>query len=101
MAVCEYKLIKVGWVGGNAGPMYSVVFAPSPPSHYGSVWVLPVISLLFTNTVSPVRACLIIYRVLRTQKEDDCGPLRIQSSMVGMLCVSEGPRGTGTQSIWW
>ncbi len=27
-------------------------------SLHGSVWVLPVISLLLTNTVSPVRACL-------------------------------------------
>jgi hypothetical protein len=35
--------------------LFSVVFTPSPPSHHGSVWLLPVISLLLTNTVSPVR----------------------------------------------
>ncbi len=48
------------WYGAQTGLMYlfSVVFTPSPPSHYGNVWVLPVISLLLTNTVSPVRACL-------------------------------------------
>jgi hypothetical protein len=43
----------------SMGPMFlfSVVFIPSPSSHHGSVWVLPVISLLLTNTVSPVRSC--------------------------------------------
>jgi hypothetical protein len=40
--------------------LFSVVFTPSPSSHHGSVWVLPVISLLLTNTVLPVRACLSI-----------------------------------------
>ncbi len=34
---------------------------PPPPSHHGSGWLLPVISLLLTNTVSPVRACLSIW----------------------------------------
>ncbi len=34
---------------------------PPPPSHHGSVWLLPVLSLFLTNTVSPVRACLSIW----------------------------------------
>ncbi len=42
--------------------LFSVVFTPFTPSHHSSVWVPPVISLLLTNTVSPVRACLIICR---------------------------------------
>jgi hypothetical protein len=45
----------------STGPM-NVVFCrlyPFSPNYHGSVWVLPVISLLVTNTVSPVRACLI------------------------------------------
>ncbi len=50
-------------------------------SHHGSVWVLPIISLLLTCIVSPVRACLFIWleRLCGTQKEDECGPL--QSSL--------------------
>jgi hypothetical protein len=40
--------------------LFSVVFTPSPPSHHGSVSVLPVVSLFLTNTVSPMRDCLII-----------------------------------------
>ncbi len=36
--------------------LFSVVFTPSPPSHHGSVWVKPIISLLLNNTVSPVQA---------------------------------------------
>jgi hypothetical protein len=40
--------------------LFSVVFTPPHPSHHGSVWVLPVISLLLANTVSPVQACLSI-----------------------------------------
>jgi hypothetical protein len=31
--------------------LISVVFTPSHPSHHGSVWLLPVISLLLTNAV--------------------------------------------------
>ncbi len=63
--------------------LFSVVFTPSPPSHHGSVWVLSVISLLLTNTISPVRACLIIWweRFRGTQREDDRDPLSIQSSL--------------------
>ncbi len=56
-----------GWLVADEGGdqrgqciLFSVVFTPSPPSHHGSVWALPVISLLLTNTVSPVRAFLII-----------------------------------------
>jgi hypothetical protein len=47
------------------GPMYFVFFSlpysPHAPSHHGSVWLLPVISLLLTNTVSSVRACRSIW----------------------------------------
>jgi hypothetical protein len=43
--------------------LFTVVFTPFPPcSHHGSVWLLPVISLLLTNTVFPVRA-LPIYMI--------------------------------------
>ncbi len=43
-------------------PMYSVVFTSPPLSHHGSAWLpTPVISLLLTNTISPVRACLSIW----------------------------------------
>jgi hypothetical protein len=38
--------------------LFSVAFTPPPPSHHGNVWLLPVISLLLTNTVSPVQAHL-------------------------------------------
>jgi hypothetical protein len=46
---------------GATGPMcfiilFSVVFTPSPPNQHGSNLAKPVISLLLTNTVSPVRA---------------------------------------------
>ncbi len=34
--------------------LFSVVFTPSPPSPYGSVWAQTVISLLVANTVSPI-----------------------------------------------
>jgi hypothetical protein len=71
----------------NGAILFSVVFTPSPPSHghHGSVWLLYVISLLLTNTVSPVRACLIIWweRFRGTQKEDDRWPLSIQSYRKG------------------
>ncbi len=52
------------WKGqGNKDPciLFSVVFNPSLSSHRGKVWVLPVISILLTNSVSPVRACLSIW----------------------------------------
>ncbi len=64
---------------GLTGPMYFVFcrLYPCPPSHRGSVWPLLIISLLLTNTVSAVRACLSIWleRFRGTQKEDQRGPL--------------------------
>jgi hypothetical protein len=72
-------------VGRSTVPMYFVFCrlyssSPRPPS---SVWLLHVISLLITNTVSLVRACLSIRleRFPGTQKEDDRGPLIFNSSM--------------------
>ncbi len=49
-----------------------------------------VIFLLLTNTVSPVRACLIIRweKFRGTQKEDDRRPLSIQYSLV--FCHAAG-----------
>jgi hypothetical protein len=43
------------------GPMYFVFcrLYPFSLSHHGSVWVLPVISLPLSYTVSPLLACLI------------------------------------------
>ncbi len=66
----------------------------SPPSHYGSIWVLPVISLLLTNSVLPVRACLIMLqqRFRGTQKVDDRGPLGIQSSLHGVFLTGTDTR---------
>ncbi len=63
-------------VGFNGAIVFSVVFT-TPPSQHGSVWLLPVISLLLTSTVSPVRACLYILldRFRGNQKEDERGPL--------------------------
>ncbi len=50
-----------------------------PPATTAGFWVLPVISLLLTNTVSPLRACLCLIiwweRFRGTQKED------------GVICV--------------
>ncbi len=65
--------------------MFSVVFPLLPPPlPLRNFWVLPFLSLLLTNTVSPVRACLIIWweSFLGTKKEDDRGPLSIQFSLV-------------------
>ncbi len=59
--------------------LFSVVFTLSPPSHHvGSVWFLPVISLLLRvpNTVSPGRGLPIHMREERFQ-EDDRAPLSI------------------------
>jgi hypothetical protein len=63
--------------------IFCCLYPSPPPRHHGSVWVLPVISLLLANTVSPVRACLIIWweRFRGTQKADDRGPLSIPSSL--------------------
>jgi hypothetical protein len=51
---------------------------PGPPTP-----LLPVISLPLKNTVLPVRACLSIWleRFRGSQKEDERGPLSIQSSL--------------------
>ncbi len=61
--------------------MYSILFFdcrlyPSSPSHRGSVWLLPVISLLLTNIVSRVRACLSLWleRFRGSQKQDERVP---------------------------
>ncbi len=40
--------------------LFSVVLTPPTLSHYNRVWLLPVISLLLTNTVSPGR-CGLVY----------------------------------------
>ncbi len=55
--------------------LFSVVFTPSPPA------TTAVFGL--TNTVSPMRVCFAIWweSFRWTQKEDDCGPLSIQSSL--------------------
>jgi hypothetical protein len=62
----------------STGPMYFVFcrLYPSSLSHHGNVWLLPVISLLLTNTISPLRACLFIwFETFRlTQKRGDHGP---------------------------
>ncbi len=57
---------------------------PSPSRHLGSVWFLPVISLLLTNTASRVGACLSIWleRLRGKQKEDERGPYSINFSIV-------------------
>ncbi len=55
----------LGWE--QRGILFSVVFTPPPPpamdetspSYHGSVWLLPVFSLLLTNTVS--RVCGLAY----------------------------------------
>jgi hypothetical protein len=55
--------------------LFSVVFSPSPPA------TTAVFGL--TNTVSPMRVCLTIWweSFRGNQKEDDCGPHSIQSSL--------------------
>ncbi len=61
--VCTYSFSGVKRVDRSTGPIYfvSVVFTPHSPSIIGSVWLLPAISLLLTNTVSPVRASLSLW----------------------------------------
>ncbi len=74
------KFAKITLTQRSQCILFSVVFTPPSHSHHGSVWLLPVISLL-TNTVSVVRACLSIWleRFYGTQKENECGPFSIQS----------------------
>ncbi len=49
--------------GSNGANSFSFLSSLSllPPSHHGRVWLLPVDSLLLTNTISLVRACLLIW----------------------------------------
>ncbi len=72
------------------GPMYFFLSSLPlpPPSHHGSVWLLPVISLVLTYTESAVRTCLSIWleRFRGSQKEDERGPLSIQSSLAWGIC---------------
>ncbi len=77
------------------GILFSIVFISPSSSHHGRFWVLPVISLLLTNAVLPMRACLIIWweRFHGTQKGDDRWPLSIQSSMrlrVSLILLWDG-----------
>jgi hypothetical protein len=67
--------------------LFSVVFTPSPPSH----WVLTVIFLLLTNAVSPVQACLMSIHMIgevswNPKKDDRGGPLSDQG--VTKRCLS-------------
>ncbi len=64
--------------------LFSVVFTPTPPSHYGSVPLLPIIFSLSATAVSPVQSCLSIRweRLRGSPNEDERGPLSIQSSLV-------------------
>jgi hypothetical protein len=61
-------------------------------------YLLPVISRLLTNTVSPVRACLIIWleRFRGSQNEDDRGPFSIQSSLGWGTQIIRQHRNSGT-----
>jgi hypothetical protein len=54
-------------------------FFPWPPRQWLTVWLLAVISLLLTYTVSRVWACLniLLETVCGSQKQDECGPLSI------------------------
>ncbi len=66
------------------------IFTPPPPSHHGSLWLLPVICLHLTNTVSPKRACLSIWleRFRGSQKEDKHEPLSIHFSLLTAVFMS-------------
>jgi hypothetical protein len=50
---------RIEWPG-STGPMYFSFcrLDPFSPSHHCSLWLLPVISILLSNTVSPVQACV-------------------------------------------
>ncbi len=52
LAVAEVRAVI-----GVLTVLFCVVFTPRPPSYHGSVWLPPVISLLLTNTLSPMRDC--------------------------------------------
>jgi hypothetical protein len=46
-----------GLANGGQCVLFSVVFTPPLPSHQGSTWLLHIIFLLLTNSLSPVWAC--------------------------------------------
>jgi hypothetical protein len=76
---CVFLIIwweRLHWTQWDQCILFSVVFTHSPPGYHGSVWVVPFISLLLTNTVSPVRRGYI-------------GPK--QKPIVGLL-VFKGPK---------
>jgi hypothetical protein len=77
--------------------LFSVVFTPSPPSHHGSVWVLPVIFLLVNkHSIDGAGLPVLMIGLERfrgIQKDDDRGPLSIQSYLVSNIEDSRsGPR---------
>ena len=84
---CNQTLWRDSWLGQLVQCiLFSVVFAPPP---WQCLVLLSVISLLLTNTVSPVRACLFIWleRFCGSQIETRVhGPLSIQSSL-GLGCL--------------
>ncbi len=77
---------------GGQCVLFSVVFTPPPPSHHGSVWLLPVVSLLLTNAISRMRAFLPVYiwseSFVGTKTKTSLGLLVFNSSM---LCLVEPP----------
>ncbi len=78
-AFCLKKESNSGCHRLRSSILFSVVFTPSPCSHHGSVWFLPVSSLLLTNTLSPVRARLSIWW------EKFVGPKK--KTIVGLLVI--------------
>ncbi len=69
----------VGPTKNEANVFFVFCHYPSFHSHHCSLWLLPVISLLITNTETLVRACLSIWfeRFRESQIEDERGPLCI------------------------
>jgi hypothetical protein len=84
MRLFYYSMVRLllVWCGAT-GPMYSIFFFsrlyPFFTSHRVSVWLVLVISLLLTNTLSLVESAdlpiHIMERFRRSQKEDERGPL--------------------------
>ncbi len=72
------------WCRPTESMFFSVVFAPSPFQPPRQFWALPVISLLLTNIVSPVRACLLFCQrgFVAPNWNDERGPLSFQPSVV-------------------
>jgi hypothetical protein len=82
--------IRIRFLQKKSKKIFHACVPLTPPtlSHYGSVWLLPVISLLLTNTVSS-RRCGLVYpyewrleRFLGGQKEKEHGPFSTQSSLI-------------------